>query len=348
MKKILVCFDGTSNRPEDADPRLDDAGALEDENITNVLKLHLLAWGQLGQVSLYFAGPGTRGGTLRRMIESAFAPASLRAIRDRALDQLREVYQPGDSICVFGFSRGAAIARRFVSRLQTLGLASDKKGSVPGKPIPVAFLGVWDTVLSQGLPEKDDVARDPVKLDERNGLGAGVSRVVHLVSIDDPRLVFTPTLFPPDDRVTEVWFAGVHSDVGGGYRQAGLSDLALEFMMNQAKAEAGLSFANPDEIDPSPATDGMVEKDDLAMASSPDAADHAGIFKKFVKEFSNALGPRRVMALRGGVPMIHPSVVERGKLRRDYRPEGLDGVRHSVWNRPDVEYDSFSSHFSDA
>lgn len=352
MKKILVCFDGTGNEPEDADPELDDEGLLEDENISNVLKLHLRAGGRFdaaveafGQLSLYFAGPGTRGGVLRRAVESALAPASLAKIQSEALFSLRETYQSGDEVSVFGFSRGAAIARRFVSHLQTLGLADDEKGAEPGQRIPVRFVGVWDTVLSEGAAQKDSEIRSPAELGETNGIGPDVGRVVHLVSIDDPRKVFTPTLFAPDDRVSEVWLAGVHSDVGGGYRKAGLSDIALEFMLERATAEAGLTFAAPGDIDPGSATGGRVNQDDLKSHPDPNADDHTQNFDKFVKDFIDALGSRNVMCLEGGVPVLHGSVVERGKMQH-YRPGNLKNLRHTIWDRLGIEHQSFWSHFS--
>lgn len=352
MKKILVCFDGTGNEPEDADPELDDHGQIEDENISNVLKLHLRAGGRLdspveafGQLSLYFAGPGTRRGALRRVVESVLAPTSLEKIQREALSRIRETYQPGDEISVFGFSRGAAIARRFVSHLQTFGLAEDEKGAPPTQPIPVKFVGVWDTVLSEGAPQKDSKIRSPAKLGEPDGIHPAVERVVHLVSIDDPRKVFTPTLFAPDDRVTEVWFPGVHSDVGGGYRKAGLSDVALEFMIERATAEAQLTFADPGDVDPGSATGGLVEKDDLESRPDPAADDHSENFNKFYKDFFDALGSREVIVLGGGVPVLHDSVVERGKMR-SYRPKNLRNLRHTIWGRSDVEYEGFASHFN--
>lgn len=351
MKKILVCFDGTGNEPEDADPELDDEGALDDENISNVLKLHLRAGGRLGkpaeafgQLSLYFAGPGTRGGLLRRAVETGLAPRSLEKIQRQALAQMREVFEPGDEISVFGFSRGAAIARRFVSHLQALGLAEDEKDAQPGQRVPVRFVGVWDTVLSEGAPEKEQDVRDPAELGEDTGIGPQVSRVFHLVSIDDPRKVFTPTLFAPDARVSEVWFPGVHSDVGGGYRKAGLSDIALELMIKQAITEAGLMFMEPGDVDVATASGGLVDPGDLLSHPDAKADDHAKGFEKFLKESFDALGPREVMALGGGVPVLHESVVERGKKRR-YRPKNLRNLRHTIWGQADTVYADFSSHF---
>lgn len=352
MKKIIVCFDGTGNEPEDADPEIDDEGALADENISNVLKLHLRAGGRLGdpveafgQLSLYFAGPGTRGGLLRRAVESGLAPRSLDKIRGKALSRLRDFYQPGDQISVFGFSRGAAIARRFVSQLQASGLVDDVKGAASGHSIPVHFVGVWDTVLSEGAPQKNQELRNPVELGEQNGIGIDVGRLYHLVSIDDPRLVFTPTLFDTDERVTEVWFSGVHSDVGGGYRRSGLSDFALEFMIERAYEEAGLTFVAPGDVDLDSATGGQVDLGDLKSEPDASADDHKQCFDKFTKDFIDALGPRQVITRNSGVPILHPSVIERGKVARDYHPENLRNLRHRVWGRPDAEYEDFSSHF---
>ena len=59
------------------------------------------------------------------------------------------------------------------------------------------------------------------------------------------RADFTPTLWQePADNVTQVWFAGAHADVGGGYEQAGLSDIALEWMAGKL-ADAQLLFSDP-------------------------------------------------------------------------------------------------------
>jgi hypothetical protein len=227
-------------------------------------------------------------------------------------------------------------------------LAADEKRAVAGEPVPVGFLGVWDTVLSEGLPDKDRATRAPGDLGEAEGIGAGVGRVVHLLSIDDPRKVFTPTLFAPDERVTEVWFAGVHSDVGGGYRVAGLSDLALEFMLDRASAEAGLRFAGAADLAAYAATDGSVEGDDLASNPNPGAEDHVTNFSKFYKEAADAVGPRNVMTLGGGPPVLHPSVIERGLTLPSYRPKNLRNLRHTIWGSPGTEHESFLSHFSNS
>lgn len=78
MKKLIFCFDGTGNEPEDAVQKHDKDGGIEDNNISNVLKLHLLFGGTLDkepidfqgrQKSIYFRGVGTSGFLIRRAIE---------------------------------------------------------------------------------------------------------------------------------------------------------------------------------------------------------------------------------------------------------------------------------------
>jgi hypothetical protein len=78
-----------------------------------------------------------------------------------------------------------------------------------------------------------------------------VKHACHAVAIDELRASFTPTLWTDgtgiplvdtgDNRVKQFWFAGVHSDVGGGYDQSGLSDIALKWMIDEAAA-VGLTF----------------------------------------------------------------------------------------------------------
>ncbi|MCU7927019.1 MAG: hypothetical protein KZQ97_11330 [Candidatus Thiodiazotropha sp. (ex Dulcina madagascariensis)] len=73
--------------------------------------------------------------------------------------------------------------------------------------------------------------------------------------------------------------------MGGGYRQAGLSDIALEFMIKQAIEEAGLTFFEPDEVEVALASGGLVDPDDLRSRPDETADDRAQDFEKFLKEF---------------------------------------------------------------
>jgi uncharacterized protein (DUF2235 family) len=106
----------------------------------------------------------------------------------------------------------------------------------------IHFLGVWDTVGALGIP--DDLAL--LNLLDRSkhefhdtALGPAVQNARHAVALDERRQSFTPTLWTNlADRPTakQIWFPGVHCDVGGGYSRTGLSDAALLWMIEEAEA----------------------------------------------------------------------------------------------------------------
>ncbi|MBS4098057.1 MAG: DUF2235 domain-containing protein [Sulfuricella sp.] len=123
---------------------------------------------------------------------------------------------------------------------------------VPPAEVKIHFIGVWDTVGALGIP--DDMALLNLLDDAKDhnfhdtALGANVSFARHALALDEKREAFTPTLWNPasyqgrDPKcVKQLWFPGVHSDVGGGYPETGLSDGALQWMMDEA-AQAGLKF----------------------------------------------------------------------------------------------------------
>ena len=131
------------------------------------------------------------------------------------------------------------------------------KGASPVEgSTPVHFLGVWDTVGALGVPEKFAVLRAffgwllpvPFRLKDTK-LSDGVQQARHALAMDERRETFTPTLWTETGEretgehpsVKQIWFPGDHGDVGGGHLQCGLSDGALQWMMNEA-AEQGLAF----------------------------------------------------------------------------------------------------------
>jgi len=124
--------------------------------------------------------------------------------------------------------------------------------------IPIRFLGLWDTVEAYGMPVVElkraiNWALWPMLFGDMK-LTPRVTRAVHALSLDDERTTFHPLLWDekweaerphadPDTtgRITQVWFAGVHSNVGGGYPEDQLSFVPLEWIMSEA-AKNGLSF----------------------------------------------------------------------------------------------------------
>lgn len=122
-----------------------------------------------------------------------------------------------------------------------------KAGELPVKKTPIHFIGVWDTVGSLGLP--DDLALFPrlTRLMRQSFHDTEISDIVrharHAVAIDERRQSFIPTLWQPNSKVDmkQLWFPGVHADVGGGYGRSGLSDGALLWMIREAE-QFGLRF----------------------------------------------------------------------------------------------------------
>ena len=124
--------------------------------------------------------------------------------------------------------------------------------------VGVYFLGVWDTVGALGIP--DDMAILNL-LDNRKdylfhdaNLNEAIQHACHAVSIDEMRASFAPTLWAnarQRSSAKEVWFPGVHCDIGGGYLEKGLSDGALKWMIDEARTH-GLAFEQPiyDQVDP--------------------------------------------------------------------------------------------------
>ena len=127
---------------------------------------------------------------------------------------------------------------------------------LPDKP-SIEFIGVWDTVAAVGLPFDEatyllDKFIFRFKFKDHS-LNKKVKRACHALSVDDERQTFHPLLWENDERVEQVWFPGVHSNVGGGYPQQGLSLVSLDWMMEQVKAKpdakkagTGLRFVKND------------------------------------------------------------------------------------------------------
>ncbi|WP_052750581.1 MULTISPECIES: DUF2235 domain-containing protein [Acinetobacter] len=107
----------------------------------------------------------------------------------------------------------------------------------------IECVSVWDTVGAYGIPFYDNLERKYVDFFEfaDKVLNPKIKRGLHAISIDERRLLFTPTLWEKDKRITQVLYTGSHSDVGGGYTERGLSDISLEWIINETK-KLGVMF----------------------------------------------------------------------------------------------------------
>lgn len=104
----------------------------------------------------------------------------------------------------------------------------------------VRFVGVWDTVDAVGFPVPGiasfwNTVIHRFKFTNKR-LPACVDRACHAMAVDEERASFELSAWDHDeDRTEQVWFAGVHSNVGGGYPKQGMSLVALDWMMRQAE-----------------------------------------------------------------------------------------------------------------
>lgn len=265
-RNIVLCCDGTKNEFGVAN--------------TNVIKLYsVLDHADPQQTSYYHPGLGSMGSpyaltAFERVWTKAFGLAFGYGLSEHLADLyavLMSRYQPDDQLYVFGFSRGAYTARALCAMLHVFGLircqdtvlvpysirlmkaysrgqnarvAERFRETFSSLPVNPRFVGVWDTVSSVGA------VYTPLKL-PYTAFNPDIVTGRHAVSIDERRAFFRQNLWSvaPHQDIQQVWFPGVHCDVGGGYAEpeSGLSKIALEWMICEA-AKAGLRVV-PSQVD---------------------------------------------------------------------------------------------------
>jgi uncharacterized protein (DUF2235 family) len=232
----LYAFDGTGQR--DDDPELEN---LKDTNVARFFLAYRPSDAGLpmdDRRNHYQRGVGSAG-LLRKALGTITGFGGRTFVR-RALDKLKDNIRDGHTtIDVVGFSRGAALALDFVNEIAK-GKAKLPDGSVPA----VRFLGLFDCVPSFG------VAIIPLNIGWDLDLPANVRRCCHALALDERRGNFhlhRPSVLGgmESKRLTEVWFRGVHSDVGGNGSDEdpprGLASIALNWMFVNAQA-CGVEF----------------------------------------------------------------------------------------------------------
>jgi uncharacterized protein (DUF2235 family) len=266
MKRIIICADGTWNRPEED---------VEKDFPTNVLKFArgIAPKDTKGNKQIVFYDWGI-GSYHDKVSGGAFGDG----LEKNVMDGYRFIvhnYEPGDKIYLFGFSRGAYTVRSLCGLINNCNIL---KGSESNRimeafelyknpnHIPmddytiewrekysindsskVDFVGVWDTVGAMGLPFSFfGLVKDKHRFYD-NKLGSNVVVARHALSLDERRDDFEPTIWQPNNNVDlkQVWFAGVHSDIGGGYEKDNddtlLSDIPMTWLMKEARSK-GLNF----------------------------------------------------------------------------------------------------------
>lgn len=264
MAYLIVCCDGTWNAPDNSD-----GGVAAPTNVRQMFNFLPSEPGE--QETRYQSGVGT-GGFIDRAVGGILGYGLSEDIRD-CYQWLADKYKTGDQIILLGFSRGAYTARSLAGMITKYGLVDftyvkDEDRDNVVKQVyregyrqqesrsylevhhhlefypnsdQVLFLGVWDTVGALGIPNDKallDLFDNPKNYEFHNVcLSPKVQCARHAVAIDEERGSFCPTLWETDQHpdVKQIWFPGVHSDVGGGYREKGLSDGALQWMIEELK-----------------------------------------------------------------------------------------------------------------
>jgi uncharacterized protein (DUF2235 family) len=346
-RNLVLCLDGTSNQFSKAN--------------TNVVKLYMmLARVPDQQLSYYQPGIGTMTpaafwGRVRKWFVKQIDLAIAWFLSDHVTDAYRflmRYYQDGDRIYIFGFSRGAYTARALAGMLHKVGLLTQGNDAlIPfawdkfkneadkhiaqkfkntfSRPVHVHFLGLWDTVSSIGW------AWDPKHLPYTQN-NPSVEIVRHLVALDERRAYFVQNLWGavPTD-VEQLWFPGVHGDVGGGYPvdRAGLSALALQWMTDKAMAAhllidpAMRAIVVPQQNSPDYAAPDVAGPPNYSLTGwwwIPEFIPKPYRDPKahFEKRWMIHAGRHRCVAKDA---KIHPAVYERMKLVPGYNPPNLPG-----------------------
>jgi uncharacterized protein (DUF2235 family) len=367
-KSWIVCIDGTWNQPGQRDR--DPVSAHEQATSSNVvrawealadsalartfyygsiapIKPKILFTGVEGE-AIYLAGIGTSGTVKHQLLEGATGTGTSERIRD-AYRFLAERYHPGDRIFAFGFSRGAFAIRSLAGFIDLAGLPLEPRALkeeeilelydayMDAKPVDktqhgtadvtIDFLGIWDTVgaLAFGRTLGNFHRISP----------PNVKRVAHALALDEERERFEPAFWElpaaADTRVDEVWFSGCHTNIGGGYVDANLSNIALFWMLQSAR-DAGL----PLDARAIPGFD-VTDPRAIQRDSYTEFYDCMGVIGKIAISMDLKRGPR---VIRPG-QRIHQSVIERMQQSTSdaaYTPAGrFEGNPITVETNPGVQ-----------
>ena len=255
-KRIVYCADGTWQTPR---------------NATNVYLLYKALTMTADQITFYDDGVGSDGTCCDQVFGGLIGDGLIEKIL-QSYTKIAHVYEPGDELYLFGFSRGAYTARSLGGFIATCGLPTGKfDDSCVAKAFTayrdpvnraailagltgcglgdatIRMIGAWDTVGSLGIPALFG-GIDEQKygfLDTK--LHPDVKNAFHCMAIDEHRAQFPATLWTsepaPGQTLEQVWFTGCHCDIGGGTpigvgvdKGTRLCDITLGWMMGKAQA----------------------------------------------------------------------------------------------------------------
>jgi len=351
MKRIVICADGTWNRPEED---------LKEDHPTNVLKLARAISPEradgIDQVVFYDWGLGSYHDNFSA---GAFGEGINKNIQD-CYRFIVQNYSLGDELYFFGFSRGAYTVRSLSGLLNNVGILHQskanlihrafqiykdreihpdddtsltfrnensvkanltdlsreerKKYNAEGRP-KVHFVGVWDTVGALGIPFSVLGFLNEKHMFHDNKIGPNIRFARHALAIDEKRDDFEPTIWKQRQGVDieQVWFAGAHSDVGGGYKPGSGGILASDYPLKWIGEEAS--------------DRGLAISPHLSAGLKP---HHTAAIHESKRGIYKIAGTHR-RTIRAHLK-IHQSVRDRWDTESDYRPPKLKArIDKSGW-----------------
>ncbi len=286
------------------------------------------------QITFYDRGLGTG---FRRITGNVSGIGISKNILD-CYEFIFDQYCAGDQVFLFGFSRGATTVRSLSSFIHLFGILPKSRPELIKRAYKIyktrnrakrdklaadfvkqhhtmwcriEFLGVWDTVAALGIPFKSlDVLVDKVPFFRHKfqdlRLSESVQHARHALAIDDERLTFHPTLWDKEltdyQTMKQVWFCGMHTDVGGGYPEQELSDIPLIWMIAEAK-QHGLRLYPKNKVILSPNPNGVMH-DSRGSALTQ-------FYRRRVRSWDSE---------KRGKPTVHESVLMRKLNRNNAEP----------------------------
>jgi uncharacterized protein (DUF2235 family) len=326
MTRLAVFFDGTWNTPNDR---------------TNVYKLYKLVndidLSQQQAIYIQGVGSGDSGGlvaSFKHFLGGAFGDGLSENII-KGYRWLADTYRPGDDIFLFGFSRGAYSARSLSGMIRNCGILRKNqvdqadeaynlyRDHLPpdsdaarefrrrfAMDVPVAFVGVWDTVGSLGIPV-DGLSlpgfKEHYKFHDTK-LSQNVKAAYHALAANEYRSAYGPTLWTRNDTGTQQrsaelpveqrWFIGAHANVGGGYVGDTLCSISCRWIQKMAQKH-GLGFL----------ADWPVEDDDSRV-------DPRDSYTEFVTEHPGTTAVIKRQPRAVGLPISLNETIDRSLLAR--------------------------------
>ena len=294
MKNIVICCDGTGNEVEANLSNVLKLYRVLEQDASQVV------FYDPGVGTLSRTAPWSRLTANARLVFGLATGNGLDENILNAYSFLVDTYEDGDKVFLFGFSRGAYTVRALAGFLHLVGLVAPSQKNLCGyalvaykkaaadkdltvawrfqrvvrsRSIPIEFLGVWDTVSSVLVPRRDRFYIPSLQRLPYTATNPSVKAMRHAIAIDERRRMFRLNQWndsqpyqprrsdePVEQDVRQVWFAGVHADVGGGYpeTESQISKYPLQWMLDEA-AKYGLDFSETMEgrvVRGEPATNG--------------------------------------------------------------------------------------------